>query len=356
LYSALNSISQVFKRISAEKEAQFRYLEMLVEHLRVGILDLDENGKVHLTNQAFRNLLRKDVIFSLKSLEHFDTSLVNALKDIGSGETRLVKVRVHNEILQLSIHASEFSVEGKYHKLISMQNIRSELDAREMEAWQKLIRVLTHEIMNSVSPVISLSETLHDRVTQHREPLQRHPDLFHSLDKGLEAIKVRSEGLHAFTQSYRQLASTPKVSLQDISVHALVQRVSLLMEPEMRQKSIRFEVTGDDGEITADPHLIEQVLINLLQNAIEAVSGKNDAFIHLRTSRSDQGHVCIHVTDNGKGMDAATAEKIFIPFFTTRKNGSGIGLAITKQILQLHHADLQFTTEEGRGSEFIIAF
>jgi signal transduction histidine kinase len=174
--------------------------------------------------------------------------------------------------------------------------------------------------------------------------------------KGLEAIKVRSEGLHAFTQSYRQLASTPKVSLQDTSIHALVQRVSLLMEPKMCQKSIRFEVTGDDADITVDPHLIEQVLINLLENAIEAVSGKNDAFIHLRTSRNNEGQVCIHVSDNGKGMDAATAENIFIPFFTTRKNGSGIGLAITKQILQLHHADLQFTTEEGHGSEFIIAF
>jgi two-component system nitrogen regulation sensor histidine kinase NtrY len=357
LYSMLNRISEVFKTISAEKEVQFRYLEMLVDHLRVGILSMDESGNIQLTNQALKDLLRKVVLLNVKSLDSLDPMLVNTLRDIRSGETRLVKLRVQNELLQLSIHASEFRLEGKYHKLISMQNIRNELDAREMEAWQKLIRVLTHEIMNSVSPVISLSETMHGLVNQQSETLKSgNAELYNALDKGLDAIKVRSEGLYNFTQSYRKLTGIPKLSLKKTNLQDITERVRVLMENKLKEQGVSLKVANVDIPIVVDPDLMEHVLINLLLNAMEAVDQTTDPHIDISGFRDEKGNVNIYVRDNGEGIDEATAEKIFIPFFTTRRNGSGIGLAITRQILQLHHADIHFTSEKGKGTEFVIVW
>jgi two-component system, NtrC family, nitrogen regulation sensor histidine kinase NtrY len=357
LYDILNRISDAFRKLGTEKEVQLRYLEMLVDHLRVGILSLDGDGKVRLANQALKGLLQKKVLFGLHS---FDPVLASALRDIQGNETKLIKLRVDNGLLHLSIHASEFKLEGSYHKLISMQNIRSELDAREMEAWQKLIRVLTHEIMNSVSPVISLSDTLHGLVTRRasetreRETGEEDRSLFATLDKGLEAIRIRSQGLHHFTQSYRRLTGIPKLSLKETNMMAIFERVTTLMQGKMEEKGIRFTVSKSDIPLVVDPDLMEHVLINLLLNAIEALAETKEPRITMQASRNARGEVSISISDNGHGIDEATADKIFIPFFTTRKNGSGIGLALTRQILQLHHADIQFTSEVGKGSEFLI--
>lgn len=357
LYESLNSISEIFKKISAEKETQFRFLEMLVDHLRVGILSFDEAGKIKLANHALKGLLKTEVLFSLHALQAAYPIFVSAVREIRSGETQLVRLRVNDELLQLSIHASEFRLEDVYHKLVSIQNIRSELDAREMEAWQKLIRVLTHEIMNSVSPVISLSETLHGLVLQHHDLLeQMDPRFYETMDKGLDAIKVRTAGLYQFTQSYRKLTGVPKLFLKETNVRDIVARVSVLLEDKMVQRGITFDIHSTDVPLVADPDLMEHVLINLLLNAMDAVAEKQDARIEVRGFQNDQGNVFISVKDNGEGIDETTAEKIFIPFFTTRENGSGVGLALTRQILHLHRADIRFTSEKGKGTEFLIVF
>lgn len=355
LYEMLNRISGAFKKISAEKEIQFRYLEMLVEHVRISILSIDADEKIHLANQALKDLLQKNVLISLKSLESFDDSLVKTIRQIHTGETRLIKLTVENELLQLSIHASEFKLEDRYYKLISMQNIKNELDVREMEAWQKLIRVLSHEIMNSVSPISSLSETLHGMVKQNNSLLTRsNANLYEALDKGLEAIKIRSEGLYNFTQTYRKLTGVPKLSLKKTNLKDIIHRVQVLMLPKINEYNIQLRILDVDVDVMVDPELMEHVFINLFLNAIDALKGKSDPSIHVRISKQQKGNLCIHVTDNGEGIDEQIIEKIFIPFFTTRKNGSGIGLALTKQILQLHHADIQLKSQLGIGTEFII--
>jgi nitrogen fixation/metabolism regulation signal transduction histidine kinase len=356
LYQALNSISQLFKTISKEKEIQYRYLEMLLEHVRVGILSIDAEDRIRLANQTAKDLLQRYIFTNLASLASLDETLVRTLREIRTGETRLVKLRVNSEPLQLSIHASELKLEDNYYKLISMQNIRSELDAREMEAWQKLIRVLSHEIMNSVAPVISLSSTLHGLVAQKGPAAIADESLQQALDKGLEAIKIRSEGLYNFTQSYRKISGVPKASIKPTDLSDLAARVQLLLQARLDEQSIHFTMSSLDVRVNADPELMEHVLINLILNAIEAVSGQPHPHIHLWTTRHTKGNLCLHIRDNGEGMDDATAEKIFIPFFTTKKNGSGIGLAITKQILQVHNADIQFSSEKGVGTEFVIVW
>jgi len=354
LYDVLNQISAAFRKLGAEKEIQHRYLEMLVEHVRVSILSIDGEGKIHLANQAMKQLLRKDVLTSLKSLESFDERLAQGIRDLRTGETRLIKIRLHNELLQLSIHASEFKLEEQYYKLISMQNIRSELDAREMEAWQKLIRVLSHEIMNSVAPIISLSGTLHSMVTAKKGQTPTADETYAALDQGLEAIKIRSEGLYNFTQSYRKLTGIPTLSLKKTNIRELILRVKTLLQQRMDEAGIACHITGDNVFAMVDPELMEHVIINLVLNAVAALAGRPQPSIQIRVLQGPSDNATIYVIDNGEGMDDATAERIFVPFFTTRKNGSGIGLALTKQILQLHRADIQFSSEQGKGTEFVI--
>lgn len=355
LYETLNQISAAFKRLSTEKEIQYRYLEMLVEHVRVSILSIDADEKIHLANQALKDLLQKKVLTSLTSLESLDESLVKTIREIHTGETRLIKLSVENELLQLSIHASEFKLENRYYKLISMQNIKTELDIQEMEAWQKLIRVLSHEIMNSISPITSLSETLHGMVRQNNNLLDSsNANLYSALDKGLEAIKVRSEGLFNFTQTYRKLTGVPNLSLKKTNLKDILHRVQLLMLPKITEHNIQLRISDVDVNVEVDPELMEHVFINLILNAIDALNDQHDPCIHIGISKQQKGNLCIHVIDNGEGINENIREKIFIPFFTTRKNGSGIGLALTKQILQLHHADIQLKSMPGQGTEFII--
>ncbi|HMG93926.1 MAG TPA: ATP-binding protein [Chryseolinea sp.] len=355
LYETFNNISEMFKKISAEKEIQHKYLEMLVEHVRVSILSVDADEKVHLVNQALRDLLKRNMVTSLKMLESVDASLTKTIREIHAGETRLVKVNIDNELLQLSVHASEFKLDGRYFKLISMQNIKNELDVREMESWQKLIRVLSHEIMNSVSPISSLGDTLHKLVRQNQQILSdADTSLFDSLEKGLEAIKVRSEGLFNFTQTYRKLTHVPKPSLKKVSLNEILDRVRILLAPKIAENNVILTISNINVEMVADPVLMEHVFINLLLNAFEATRSREVPIVDIYTTAMQKGSVNIHIVDNGEGMDEATMEKIFIPFFTTRKNGSGIGLALTKQILHLHQADIQLKSEVGKGTEFII--
>lgn len=355
LYETFNNISEMFKKISAEKEIQHKYLEMLVEHVRVSILSIDADEKVHLANQALRDLLRKNVIHNLKTLESVDQRLARTVREIHAGETRLVKVSIENQLLQLSVHASEFKLDDRYFKLISMQNIKNELDVREMESWQKLIRVLSHEIMNSVSPISSLSDTLHKMITQDSTAVtESNAKLYDSLDKGLEAIKLRSEGLVNFTQAYRKLTHVPIPSLRRVRLDEILNRVQTLLASRLDGNRVTLTIPPTDVEIVADPELMEHVFINLILNAFEATRNREEPKIDIHTTTGSKGQVSIHIVDNGEGIDEQLLEKIFIPFFTTRKNGSGIGLALTKQILQLHQADILVKSNVGIGTEFII--
>ena len=355
LYEVFNDIVGMFKKISAEKEIQHKYLEMLVEHVRVSILSIDVDEKVHLANQALRDLLRRTIITNLKTLESVDGSLAKTIREIHAGETRLVKANIDNELLQLSVHASEFKLDGRYFKLISMQNIKNELEVREMESWQKLIRVLSHEIMNSVSPISSLGDTLHKMIKQNQRILSEADiTLFDSLDKGLEAIKVRSEGLFNFTQTYRKLTHVPAPSLRKIGLNEILDRVRILLAAKISENNVLLTISNVNVEVVADPQLMEHVFINLLLNAFEATRNRDVPKVDIYTTTMQKGPLNIHIVDNGEGIDEKTMEKIFIPFFTTRKNGSGIGLALTKQILHLHQADILLRSEVGKGTEFII--
>ena len=352
MHQSLNNITGLFREISSQKEIQHRYLEMLVEHVRVGIISFTEDENIHLVNDAAKEMLRRKVLGNLKVLETVDPGLLAVLREFKSGETRLLNVSIEKYALNLSIHASEFRLDTTHYKLISLQDIRNELDAREVESWQKLIRVLTHEIMNSIAPISSLSDTLHSLVKNSNALLD--DALYQPLEAGLHAIKVRSAGLHGFTEAYRKLTRLPQPKFQSIDIMVVVNRVAALLNPDFDKRGISLVVSGTSQIVSIDPDLLEPALINVVQNAADAVCNTENPRISVSVTRN--GSITeIGVADNGVGIPNNVIDKIFIPFFTTKTGGSGIGLALSKQIVQLHRGYLRVASTPGTGTVLSIA-
>lgn len=352
LHGAFNQITKKFKTISSEKEVQHIYLEALVQHVKVGILSYDEQEKVHLMNNALKNLLQKPQLLHLKGLENTDKNLVQAVRTIIPGENKLVKIKIDNNLLQLSLHASEFKLQEKYYKLVSFQDIKNELDANEMDAWQKLIRVLTHEIMNSVTPITSLSNTLYQIVEKEKEKGPLGQETINKVMVGLDAVKTRSAGLQSFTEAYRNLTKVPPPRFADVNVKAALDRLETLLKPHLSEIDFQISYTRPEIKVIADPELLDQVLINIIKNAIEALEETTHPHLHVLIEEKEK--VRIIISDNGPGIDEDKIDQIFIPFFTTKKTGSGIGLALSKQILRVHNGTINVESEKGKGTSFII--
>lgn len=350
LYSVFNQITNKFRAISESKEAQFIFLSLLVEHIRVGILSIDERDQIHLINQSMRNYLANTTVKNLADLSGQEREIVNVFRTIRAGESQLIKKTVDGKIIPLTIHASEIRLQGQYFKLISAQDIRNELEANELEAWQKLIRVLTHEIMNSVSPIISLSSTLHNIVNENKKEEELGAEEKITLQKGLEAIKIRSKGLQYFANAYRSLTKIPQPQFQKVQFKNIIDRLTTLFKEEFNLKGIQLQldIKSEESEVFADAELLEQVLINLLRNAIDAVADQPQPVIKVRIETS--GTSIIQIEDNGAGIDEDKIDKVFIPFFTTKKSGSGIGLALSKQIVLMHGGQISLTSKVGAGT------
>ena len=338
LYKTFNAIIEKFQMLGEARESEHQHLQMLVEHVQVGIISFNDIGHIHLINSAMKKLLSFKDIRNLSALEKLNPSLTYIFQTIQPGENKLHKTVIENKLLHLAIYASEFRIKENWFKLVSVQNIKAELEANEMEAWQKLIRVLTHEIMNSVSPITSLSDTLHKIVLARSVELD--PSLRDNLDQGLNAIKTRSQSLQNFTEAYKRLTRIPQPVLKQFTVSDWLTDLQRLFEQETSEKNITFKVSIDPGvKILGDSELLSQVIINLMRNAIEAVALCDSKNI-LWLVKQELNKVIIEVTDSGEAINPEIQDKIFIPFFTTKKDGSGIGLALSKQILQLHQAEV----------------
>ncbi len=359
LYSTFNLISDKLKTIRSEREAQYMHLQRLIEHINVGILSFDKQGRIYLINQAFWQLLSTSTsrLRNIQDLGIAHPELLGSLREIQTGERRLLRVQHQDDLWQLAIQATEFSLQGQYFKLISAQNIKGELEEKELEAWQKLIRVLTHEIMNSIAPISSLSETLHDLLGnkgESREGLSSKT--YENMRLGLETIKVRSQGLLNFTEAYRNLTRLPNPKFQSVQMRDLCDRLTLLFRSVLESKQIDWQVDLPAYPILflADPELLDQVLINLIKNAIEALENQDQLQpkIILKANQLPEGKVLIEVIDNGMGIPEDIQDRIFVPFYTTKEDGSGIGLSLCRQIMLLHKGSISLHSREGAGSVF----
>jgi len=358
LRKGFNEINTTFKLISRERETQYHYLQKILELVDTGIISYEqETGEIGWINEAFKRLIGVPYLKTIHSLDKRDESLYAEVMKLKPGDSKILTITRNQQLVKILVTASVMRSEDKIYKLIAFQNVSEALDETESKAWQKLLNVMTHEIMNSVAPISSLADTLKNRLQSPEIKNSKVGSEMEDLELGIDTIKRRSEGLLKFTESYRNLNKITKLDLTKILVRNLFESLSQLMRPTLEKKKIELEIILRDPTlaIEADINLIEQVLINLLVNAIEAVKEAEEPRLTL-SAEVTNNRTLVKVADNGMGMPPELLDKIFIPFFSTRKTGSGIGLSLCKQIMLLHKGNIQVQSAPGMGATFILQF
>lgn len=363
LYHEFNEILKKFREIRADKEAQHQYLRTIVQHIGIGIITFDDDGEVQIMNNAAKKLLGIKLIKNISQIGRDHPELQNSITELRTGGRDLIKITKNEDEVQLAVYAIELSLRGKAFKLISIQNIQSELEEKEMEAWQNLIRVLTHEIMNSVTPISSLAATVE---TELADFLQNGTDVNQIDDETIEdfylsvkTIHNRSESLIKFVSDFRNMTRIKLPSLDSVKVNDMIQHVLMLLKPDIELADIAVNCSvKPDLNVNIDREQIEQVIINVVKNAIQALgaSEKENKSLTITAMPNDGGGAFISVADNGTGIEEEALKKIFIPFFTTKKNGSGIGLSLSKQIMRKHGGNITAKSQIGEGTEFLLKF
>lgn len=361
LHKELNIAMAKLRNSRREKDSEFLFFKNIVMHVGIGLLIFREDGKIEIFNSAARRLLKVNRAESIHDLKEVSQALVNVFLKLKTGGRELLRLKIGDDLVQLSIYAIELTLRGENVKLISLQNIQSELEEKEMEAWQNLVRVLTHEIMNSVTPISSLAGIVEDELRQHMQAEQARPlnqEQLQDIHLSLQTISKRSEGLIHFVKEFRSLTSIPKPKPVLIPVKTLLDELTMLHRKELMEKSIQLKISvyPEDLTISADKNMIEQVIINLIKNAIQSFEDQENKLIELKAGLNEKSRPVISVKDNGTGIDSEAIEKIFIPFFTTKKTGSGIGLSLSRQIMRQHQGTLTVNSTVGKGTEFFMRF
>jgi len=361
LHTELNEALAGPRFTRKEKDSEYQFFKNIVQHVAIGLLTFKKDGSIQIMNSAAKRLLRVTKADQLSDLKEVSEPLVDTFVKLKTGGRELVQLKFGDETIHLSVFAIELTLRDEEVKLISMSNIQSELEEKEMEAWQNLVRVLTHEIMNSVTPISSLAgiveEDLKIRIDEPMETPLKRADL-EDMYLSLQTISKRSAGLIRFVKEFRNLTQIPEPKLAEVPVEELLEELALLHKKELSDQSINvtINVNPENLFILADKTMIEQVLINLIKNAIQAFDEQTNRRIELSAFSNEEGRAIISVKDSGAGIDAEALEKIFIPFFSTKKTGSGIGLSLSKQIMRQHDGSITVKSMLGEGTEFLLRF
>ena len=360
LEKEFREIIDLYKNARHEKEVHYQYLQFIINHIHIAIICYHEEGIIEFTNPAARSLLGISNLSHLDKVKQTDKKLFDLITGLNPGEKELIKLMLNGELMVLSVFATEFKLQGVSYRLVSLQNIRSELDEQELESWQKVILVLTHEIMNSVTPVSSLSTAINEMLRDEKGSVKDLADIDeddrNDMVDSLKTIEERSKGLLNFVSTYKNLTRLPPPRFNHIEVEDLLTHIDVLMKKVLDKNGIQLETscTMQGMEIYADQDMVQQVLINLMVNAKDALQGRKNKKIWL-TAAKKNGKVIIQVKDNGPGIDQENVDKIFIPFFTTKKKGSGIGLSLARQIMRMHKGSIYFQSG-GEGTVFTLEF
>ncbi|MDO9341078.1 MAG: ATP-binding protein [Bacteroidales bacterium] len=361
LYQSMNRVNQQIQKLKIENRNQEQYFQILLEHLATGIITYNEKGFILHANSSAKRLLSTDVLTHLQQIERIDQKLFQTIISIKPFERRLVAINNEQGEIQLSLKATSFRTNNNELIILSIQDIKNELDEKELESWMKLIRVLMHEIMNSITPITSLSESLSHIYSTEGIPVLPEEVTAKTIVttlQGLNVIKEQGKGLMSFVESYRKLTRVPEPVKKLFRVADLLSRVQILYSSLERSDRIdlSFSLKDPDLEIFADQNLISQVLINLVKNALEANENNPEGKIIIVAGNDSNHHPEICVIDNGQGITEENLDEIFVPFFTTRQNGSGIGLSISKQIMRVHGGYLKVRSVPGKETVFCLSF
>jgi nitrogen fixation/metabolism regulation signal transduction histidine kinase len=361
LHDKMNNFNTIIQNVKIQNERTSQFLKSVVDHVDIGLLSFDVNGNIEIYNRAAKRYLNFQQPRQLSSLKTINDEIFKIINTIKPGQEILHKLKIDNLLQSILVKATELKFESNVIKLVSFQDITNELDKKELESWQRLIRVLTHEIMNSISPITSLTGVIsgYFKKKDYENPvpleLIDHQIVSKTLS-GLNTIEETGKGLLDFVDKYRRLTSLPKPNLSRFTIDSLFRKCKLLMESNISNNiKIITSVYPEDIAIVADYAQVEQILINLIKNAVEALSNMKDGTILLKAFYADDG-TFIQVADNGIGISSDIIEDIFVPFYTTKEKGSGIGLSLSKQIMQNHDGTISVNSALNKGSEFTLKF
>jgi nitrogen fixation/metabolism regulation signal transduction histidine kinase len=354
LNQQFNEVLLAFRQARAEKEANLQYLNTIVQHIGTGLITFDANGQVNLINNAALRMLGIYRLHQLIELKDKHPRLYELISDLDTGVRELYRTPSDQP---LALQAAAIQLRGMWVKIVVLQNIQTELQQQEVESWQNLTRVLRHEIMNSMTPIVSLVGTMRLIVNEDIERSTSDQEAVNDLKEALSTLEKRSKGMMQFVNAYRDFTTLPKPVFANLGVAELLQEVLQLLQTELTQAGVLWKLSVKPELLTvkADASQIQQVLINLIKNASEAFSHQTDRLITLSAYQVD-GTVIIEVADNGDGIEPEALENIFIPFYTTKKTGSGIGLSLSRQILQQHNGQLNVESQVGKGTVFTLVF
>lgn len=362
LDQSLNHIVAAFKEVTIEREAQKHLVQRLVNQINVGIIAVQNNESISLMNDTAENLLSVYRLQSWSVLGEKHPEFVKMIESIGTNGRKLVEWKSKDETRILSVDVSSGQLLEQPHRLIIIQDINNEIEQKEIEAWHKLIRILTHEIMNSVTPIASLSDTTQSMLQRKdgttKTAAELNDEAISDIVFSLTTIQRRTEGLMRFVDHYRTLSHIPKPSFSEVHILEIAEAVVSLMQSELQKHGIRVTVHADVKlpGIKGDRSLIEQVFINLLSNSIYALSNRVDPQIKIEASVQENRNIIVTVEDNGRGIGEKELPHIFVPFFSTRQGGSGIGLSLSKQIMASHNGSIKAKSTLGVGTAFILRF
>ena len=343
----LNRIASILQSVKQETVQREKYYELIMDFVETGIVVLDEQGAVFQKNRKALSLLGLQVLTHVRQLSQKSATLEKVLSEAMPGQKMQVEYPTRRGMMNLSVRVSGITIQGKSLRIIALNDINRELDEREIDSWIRLTRVLTHEIMNSLTPVTSLSETLLALpVSQQDEELRQ----------GLETIRITGKGLVNFVTSYRRLTRLPVPEPALFDVRPFLERVVRLAKHQYPSSTIRFllDDVQEDLMVYADESMMTQVLTNLLKNAIQAIGESKKGEIRIRAFVDEQESVRIEVANNGPRIDPELAAQIFVPFFTTKEDGSGIGLSLSKQIMRLQGGSIALLPYQDELTTFVV--
>lgn len=352
LNQQFNEVLDAFRQARAEKEANLQYLNTIVQHIGTGLITFDSSGQVSLINNAALRMLNIYRLHQLSELRDKHPRLFELLSNLDSGVRELYRTPSDQP---LALQGASIQMRGKWVRIVVLQNIQTELQQQEVESWQNLTRVLRHEIMNSMTPIVSLVGTMRLIVNEDIERSTSDQEAVNDLKEALHTLEKRSKGMMQFVNAYRDFTTLPKPVFASVQVAELLQEVIQLLQTDLMASGVlwKLSVKPENLSFKVDTGQIQQVLINLIKNASESFSSQTDRLIILNAYQAEN-LVIIDVQDNGDGIEPEAIENIFIPFYTTKKTGSGIGLSLSRQILQQHNGQLNVSSEVGKGTTFTL--
>lgn len=360
LKDTFQSINKEFERIRKEKAQREEYTRTILQQIQTGIISFDQNGKIDLINDAAKNILETNEIYHLSDLDKINNGLTYSFKSLPSGRKKITKIVLNDQIKVLSLQSTQIKINEKIYSVTSFQNIKSELDANELTSYKKLIRILAHEIMNSLTPITTLTKTIKKNLPEEiiNDNLFLSKENYNDIIESTALIDDRSKGLIKFVENYRSITQLPKPSLSDFALKKFFTEIKALFIDECSENNINVDITiiPESASINADRNMLNQVFINLFKNSFCALKGVEKPVIRIETLQNTHDQTQIKFQDNGIGIKEENLDKIFMPFYTTREGGTGIGLSLSKQILHLHGASFNVFSKENEGATFFMNF